>query len=129
MIACAPDFGQASGALEPVGAHSPCTTLMHSASLARPVLPDHVPPGQGAGALEPAVPQYEATEQAQHAVAPLLFWKPPGKQPMHEALPLAGCAVPGLHGVGSAAPVLHDEPAGQAMQSSALVMNGMVWFW
>ena len=122
MIEYAPDFGHASGALDPVGAHSPCFTLTHSASLARPVLPLHVPPGQGVGALEPAVPQYEAMEQAQQAVAPVPFWKPPGKQPMHEAWPFAGCAVPGLHGVGSTAPVAHEAPGGHSRQSSALVI-------
>ena len=35
----------------------------------------------------------------------------------------------GAHSAGAIEPVAHDEPAGQAMQSSALVMNGLVLFW
>ena len=36
---------------------------------------------------------------------------------------LFGATVPGLHAVGSAEPVEHAEPAGHAMQSSALVIE------
>ena len=50
-------------------------------------------------------------------------------------LPLAAasCTVPGLHSVGSAAPVEQKAPAGHAMQSSALVIDRLsaviVPFW
>ena len=61
------------GAEEPVGAHSPLTTLVHCAFAMRPVMPLHVPPGHGVGADEPSPAQYDATEHGLQLVALVSF--------------------------------------------------------
>ncbi len=47
--------------------------------------------------------------------------------------PLAGCTVPGLHSVGSAAPVEQNDPDGHTTQSPSLVIERLstliVAFW
>ena len=109
-----------SGAVEPVGAHSPLTTLTHCTSAFSPVLSDQVPPGQGVGALLPSLPQYEPTGQTLQLLVPTSSWYSPGEHGVQLLRPVSGCALPGLQSFGSTAPVLHAEPAGQAAHCSLL---------
>ena len=54
------------------------------------------------------------------AVALYASWNVPAAQSVQLLAPAAGCAVPGLHGVGSVEPMKQKDPAGQAGQSSTL---------
>ena len=57
----------------------------------------------------------------------------PASQLLHVPWLALGCTVPGLHGVGSAAPVEQKAPAGHTSQSSSLVIDRLsaviVPFW
>ena len=70
---------------------------------------------------------------SKHAVAPLALMNVPAAQLVHEPCPAVGCTVPGLHCVGSAAPVEQKAPAGHSTQSSSLVIErlsaAIVPFW
>ena len=71
--------------------------------------------------------------QASHAVSPASSWNRPASQLAHEPWLALGCTVPGLHSVGSAAPVEQNDPDGHATQSSSLVIDRLsaviVPFW
>ena len=82
----------------------------------------------GRGALLPSS-QYEPATHSKHAVWPLSFMKLPAAQAAQLPWPVCGCTVPGLHSVGSAAPVEQKAPSGQMTQSSALVMTWRLAFW
>ena len=71
------------------------------------------PDGQGSAADAPSA-QYEAGEQATHAVWPLCTWKRPAGQREHRAAPEAA-TVPGLHSTGAMEPTAHALPAGQTL--------------
>ena len=60
------------------------------------------------------------------AVWPLSPINLPGSQLSHSAWRAFGLAVPGEHGVLAVEPVLQLEPAGQAVQSSALSSFGVL---
>ena len=47
----------------------------------------------------------------------------------HDAAFASGCTVPGLHSVGTAAPVAQKEPSGHSTQSPALVITARSAFW
>ena len=105
---------------------------MHWSLLPRPSLSLNVPSKQGSGAEAPAS-QKEAATQSKHAVWPLSFMKLPAAQAAQLPWLPCGCTVPGLHAVGSAAPVEQNDPDGHATQSSSLVIDRLsaviVAFW
>ena len=71
--------------------------------------------------------------QLEQAVLPKPLWNLPASQSAHTLWLAYGCTVPGLHSVGSAAPVEQKAPAGHSMQSSSLVIERLsaviVPFW
>ena len=116
------------GCVAPVPQLCPGQHASHSSALRASVRLVHRPDGHGSAAAD-ALAQYEPASQGSHIVCPASACTFPAKHASHVPIVLSGCTVPGAHGLGCGAPVLHDEPAGQAMQSSALAMNGLVWFW
>ena len=64
-----------------------------------------------------------------HAVEPAAGRNVPAGHMSQDGCPVAFWKVPGLHGVGFAAPVEHEWPAGHTMQWAALVITGMSTFW
>ena len=99
-------------------AHWPLTTLVHCTSDMSPVRSLHVPPGHGVGADDPSPAQKDANEHGLQLVALVVSWYSPGRHGTQLPRPLALAAEPGLHGLGSSAPVLHAEPAGHMVHSS-----------
>ena len=103
-----------------------------SPSVPSPLAFPHRPDGQGRAALVPSG-QYAPRKQRSHAVAPFAACSIPTAQGAQRARPPRLDTVPGLHGVGSAAPVPHDAPAGHGKQSSALSIDrlsrSIVAFW
>ena len=53
-----------------------------------------------------------------HAVPPSAARKEPAAHLAHRSVPLVAAMVPGAQSVGAVAPVAHDEPGGQLVQSS-----------
>ena len=90
------------------------------------------PDGHGSAADAPSA-QYEPATHSKHAVSPDASWYLPAAHLAHEPCSVLGCTVPGLHAVGSAAPVEQKAPAGHATQSSTLVIDRLsaviVPFW
>ena len=86
------------------------------------------PDGHGRGADAPSA-QYEPASHSKHAVLPLSFMNLPAAQAAQLPWLLCGCTVPGLHSIGSAAPVEQKAPMGQAVQSSTLVITASNAFW
>ena len=90
------------------------------------------PSEHGNGALLPTS-QYEPATQPKHSSLPLSFMNLPASQLLHEGCLEAGCTVPGLQAVGSAAPVEQNDPEGHSTQSSSLVIErlsaAIVPFW
>ena len=82
-----------------------------------------LPPTHGNGADAPLV-QYEPSGQSTHAIAPLSFMKVPAPQSAHSFCPVAGCTVPGEHGLWASEPVEHDEPAGHEVHWPLLPSPG-----
>ena len=61
-----------------------------------------------------------------HAVDPLASWYLPAAHAVHSDWPVLAVNVPGVHGVLDVEPVLQLEPAGHAVQSSALCRFGLL---
>ena len=105
---------------------------MHWALLRMPVSLLKLPDAQGSGADAPTS-QKEPAVHWKHAVAPLALMNVPAAQLVHEPCPAFGCTVPGLHSLGSAAPVEQKAPAAHSTQSSSLVIErlsaAIVPFW
>ena len=64
--------------------------------------------------------------QVLHSVEPLASWKLPAVHAGHSDWPVMAVMVPGEHGVFDVDPVLQLEPAGHAVQSSALCRFGLL---
>ena len=101
-------------------------------SLPRPGVLLNEPSLHGSGALLPSS-QYEPATHSKHAVSPGPCWYLPAPHLAHVPCSVAFCTVPGLHAVGSAAPVEQNDPDGQATQSPSLVIEmlsaAIVSFW
>ena len=67
--------------------------------------------------------------QPKHAVCPLSFMNLPASQLLQLGRFDAGCTVPGLHAVGSDAPVEQKDPEGQTLQSPTLVITARSRSW
>ena len=91
-----------------------------------------LPSLHGSAADAPAA-QYEPATHLKHAVWPLPPWNLPASHLSHSPMLVLGCTVPGLHSVATSEPVEQNEPAGQPMQSSSLVIDrlsaAIVPFW
>ena len=121
-----------AGWVAPVLQLCPAQQASHSSAPPTSVRLVHRPDGHGSAAAD-ALAQYEPASHGSHAVCPASVCTVPATHASHVPIATLGWTVPGAHGVGCAAPVLHDAPAGQAMQSSALVIAipiaRMVSFW
>ena len=89
---------------EPVEHDEPAGHSEHWALLPSPRSLLKLPAAHGSGADAPAS-QYAPAAHSRHAVAPLALMNLPASQLTHVPWLALGCAVPGEHGVGSAAPV------------------------
>ena len=116
----------------PVGAKWPTVVFVHSVRLVRLVALEYEPFLHGSAALAPSG-QYEPGSQATHACSPSPVWYVPAVHLTHVAMLASGATVPGLHLLGSAAPVPHADPGGHSRQSSGLVIErlscSIVSFW
>ena len=114
---------QVAGTVAPVMHMEPRGQAEHSAAEARPVVPLKVPSLQGSGADAPSS-QYAPGGHTKHwLLLPLMFMNLPASHLSQVPCPAAGCTVPGLHSVGSAAPVEQKAPTGHAKQSPTLVIT------
>ena len=113
---------------EPVEQDDPAGQSSHSLLLPSPGMLLYVPSSHGSGAAAPSA-QKEPGTQLKHSVCPDTFMNVPGMHLSHEPCSVSFCTVPGAHSVGADAPVLQKEPAGHAMQSSALVITASDAFW
>ena len=95
---------------------------MHWARSPSPTTSLYEPESHGSGALAPCS-QYEPGVQSKHTSLPLVFMNLPAAHLVHVPCSTSGCTVPGLHAVGSVAPVEQNDPDGHATQSSSLVID------
>ena len=129
---CAVPALQSMGLRAPVLQKEPPGQALHWPSLPRPGVLLKEPSVHGSGAEAPAS-QYEPATHSKHAVWPLAFMNVPAPQLVQLPWLVAGCTVPGLHSVGSAAPVEQNDPDGHTTQSPSLVIERLstliVAFW
>ena len=114
--------GHGSGADDPFTQYDPEGHSTQSSSLVIEMLSAAIvpfwwrPDGHGSAADAPSA-QYEPATHSKHAVSPEASWYLPAAHLAHEPCSVLGCTVPGLHAVGSAAPVEQKAPAGHSTQS------------
>ena len=104
-------------ALEPVEHECPAVHSVHSVSLVRSIADENVPAVHGSAAEAPSG-QYEPAMHCSQPVWPALPCCVPAAHGSHDGCPSEAVKLPGVHGVGSTAPVEHDEPVGQLVHSS-----------